>query len=155
MRCDLQIMCTHVGAGSGGRSGGVVIRSPPEDLPYTVKGLKHISIAVPDLASAAEHYRCAFGAHVSAPMVCMFHNGQLVVLSLVPLREKWLMCEKWISLEGLSREALVFFRIICTDLGSNFFEQERCVMCNLNVSRAGPARRRCQSSACAAAKRGH
>jgi hypothetical protein len=67
-------MCTHVGAGSGGRSGGVVARSPPEDLPYTVKGLKHISIAVPDLASAAEHYRCAFGAQVSAPVVCMFHG---------------------------------------------------------------------------------
>jgi len=60
-----------VGAGSGGRSGGVVVRGPPDDLPYTLKGLKHISIAVPDLASAAEHYRCAFGAQVSAPVVRM------------------------------------------------------------------------------------
>lgn len=77
-----RIMCTHVGAGSGGRSGGVVVRSPPEDLPYTVKGLKHISIAVPDLASAAEHYRCAFGAQVSAPVDQLDEGVKVVYVKL-------------------------------------------------------------------------
>lgn len=78
-----RILCTHVGAGSGGRSGGVVVRGPPDDLPYTLKGLKHISIAVPDLASAAEHYRCAFGAQVSAP-VDQLEEGVKVVYVKLP-----------------------------------------------------------------------
>lgn len=121
-------MCTHVGAGSGGRSGGVVVRGPPEDLPYTLKGLKHISIAVPDLASAAEHYRCAFGAQVSAPVVCIyvphmatsccgfsplnvvkFRTPRVKDVNLRPAGEN--------SVMKLSHEALTFF---CIPLWHNF-----------------------------------
>lgn len=58
----------HVGAGSGGRCGGWSVRSPPQDIPFAVKGLQHIAIAVPDLTTAAEHYRSAFGAQVSDPV---------------------------------------------------------------------------------------
>lgn len=67
-------MCTHVGTGSGGRSGGTAVRNPPEDIPFAVKGLKHIAIAVPNIALAAEHYRIAFGAQVSDPVVCFINN---------------------------------------------------------------------------------
>lgn len=66
---SLQVMCTHVGTGSGGRSGGTTVRNPPEDIPFAVKGLKHIAIAVPNISLAAEHYRIAFGAQVSDPVV--------------------------------------------------------------------------------------
>lgn len=45
------------------------MKGPPEDLPYTIKGLNHIAIAVPDLSAASEHYRNIFGAHVSEPLV--------------------------------------------------------------------------------------
>lgn len=82
-RLTPRILCTHVGAGSGGRSSGEVLRSPPEDIPYTVKGLKHISIAVPDLATAAEHYRCVLGAQVSAP-VDQLEEGVKVVYVKLP-----------------------------------------------------------------------
>lgn len=61
-------MSAHVGAGSGGRCGGWSVRSPPQDIPFAVKGLQHIAIAVPDLSAAAEHYRSAFGAQVSDPV---------------------------------------------------------------------------------------
>lgn len=60
-----QVMDAHVGAGSGGRVGGWAVRSPPQDIPFAVKGLQHIGLAVPDLSAAAEHYRSAFGAQVS------------------------------------------------------------------------------------------
>lgn len=63
-----QAMAAHVGAGSGGRVGGWSVRSPPQDIPFAVKGLQHIAIAVPDLSTAAEHYRSAFGAQVSDPV---------------------------------------------------------------------------------------
>lgn len=66
----MQAMSTHVGTGSGGRCGGWAVRGPPDDIPYAVKGLRHIAIAVPDLAAAAEHYRNLFGAQVSDPVVC-------------------------------------------------------------------------------------
>ncbi len=63
------MMSTHVGMGSGGRRGGWAVRSPPDDIPFAIKALKHIAIAVPDLSIAAEHYRTAFGARVSDPVV--------------------------------------------------------------------------------------
>ncbi|XP_024358036.1 uncharacterized protein [Physcomitrium patens] len=63
-----QAMTAHVGAGSGGRVGGWAVRSPPQDIPFAVKGLQHIAIAVPDLSVAAEHYRSVFGAQVSQPV---------------------------------------------------------------------------------------
>lgn len=63
-----QAMGAHVGAGSGGRCGGWAVRSPPQDIPFAVKGLQHIAIAVPDLSAAAEHYRSAFRAQVSDPV---------------------------------------------------------------------------------------
>ena len=64
-----QAMDAHVGAGSGGRCGGWAVRSPPQDIPFAVKGLQHIGLAVPDLLAAAEHYRSVFGAQVSDPVV--------------------------------------------------------------------------------------
>lgn len=64
-----QVMDAHVGAGSGGRVGGWAVRSPPQDIPFAVKGLQHIGLAVPDLSAAAEHYRSAFGAQVSDAVV--------------------------------------------------------------------------------------
>jgi hypothetical protein len=67
----VQVMSTHVGTGSGGRCGGWAVRSPPNDIPYAVKGLRHIAIVVPDLSVAAEHYRSVFGAQVSDPVVCL------------------------------------------------------------------------------------
>ncbi|XP_024361644.1 uncharacterized protein [Physcomitrium patens] len=63
-----QAMNAHVGAGSGGRVGGWAVRSPPQDIPFVVKGLQHIAIVVLDLPVAAEHYRMVFGAQVSDPV---------------------------------------------------------------------------------------
>jgi methylmalonyl-CoA/ethylmalonyl-CoA epimerase len=63
-----QAMDAHVGTGSGGRCGGWAVRNPPQDIPFAVKGLQHIGLAVPDLAAAAEHYRSVFGAQVSDPV---------------------------------------------------------------------------------------
>jgi len=77
-----QAMYAHVGAGSGGRCGGWSVRSPPQDIPFAVKGLQHIAIAVPDLSAAAEHYRSAFGAQVSDPVD---HPLQMVTKVFVQL----------------------------------------------------------------------
>ena len=65
--CLSQLFST-VGHGSGGREGHPNI-TPPPSLPYSVKGLNHIAIAVPDLPAASEHYRTMFGAQVSEPHV--------------------------------------------------------------------------------------
>jgi methylmalonyl-CoA/ethylmalonyl-CoA epimerase len=77
------VMSTYVGMGSGGRCGGWSVRSPPDDIPFAIKALKHIAIAVPDLTIAAEHYRTAFGAQVSDP-VDKLVDGMTVVYVQLP-----------------------------------------------------------------------
>eukprot|EP00475_Leptophrys_vorax_P033932 TRINITY_DN54152_c0_g1_i1.p1 TRINITY_DN54152_c0_g1~~TRINITY_DN54152_c0_g1_i1.p1 ORF type:complete len:239 (-),score=10.68 TRINITY_DN54152_c0_g1_i1:78-707(-) len=69
---------SQVGHGSGGRDGGLNIRSPP-DLPFAVKGLNHLAIAVPDLAAASEFYRTVFGAQVSEPHTLPEHGVTVVI----------------------------------------------------------------------------
>ncbi|CAM6026895.1 unnamed protein product [Sphagnum balticum] len=78
-----KVMSTYVGMGSGGRCGGWAVRSPPDDIPFAIKALKHIAIAVPDLSIAAEHYRTAFGAQVSDP-VDKVEDGMTVVYVQLP-----------------------------------------------------------------------
>ncbi|GBG65641.1 hypothetical protein CBR_g51941 [Chara braunii] len=73
---------TSVGAGSGGRSGGLAVRNPPDMFPFAVKGLNHIAIAVPDLSEAAEHYRTVFGAQVSEPLDQPEHGVTVVFVHL-------------------------------------------------------------------------
>ncbi|CAI7893166.1 unnamed protein product [Closterium sp. NIES-53] len=70
---------SQVGHGSGGRDGGVNIRGPPETLPYNVRGLNHIAIAVPDLTAASEFYRTTFGAQVSEPHDLPEHGVRVVI----------------------------------------------------------------------------
>ncbi|CAI5536827.1 unnamed protein product [Closterium sp. Naga37s-1] len=70
---------SQVGHGSGGRDGGVNIRGPPETLPYNVRGLNHIAIAVPDLSAASEFYRTTFGAQVSEPHDLPEHGVRVVI----------------------------------------------------------------------------
>jgi len=78
----VQVMSTHVGTGSGGRCGGWAVRSPPNDIPYAVKGLRHIAIVVPDLSVAAEHYRSVFGAQVSDPVEYLEHKVTKIFVQL-------------------------------------------------------------------------
>eukprot|EP00244_Chara_vulgaris_P006688 TRINITY_DN2532_c0_g1_i1.p1 TRINITY_DN2532_c0_g1~~TRINITY_DN2532_c0_g1_i1.p1 ORF type:complete len:235 (-),score=28.47 TRINITY_DN2532_c0_g1_i1:1307-2011(-) len=73
---------TSVGAGSGGRSGGLAVRNPPDTFPFAVKGLNHIAIAVPNLGEAAEHYRTVFGAQVSEPLDQPDHGVTVVFVHL-------------------------------------------------------------------------
>lgn len=47
----------------------------PADQPFSVLGLNHIAIAVPDLEAAAEMYRTVFGASVSHPKVNMLKTS--------------------------------------------------------------------------------
>jgi hypothetical protein len=86
-----KVMSTYVGMGSGGRRGGWAVRSPPDDIPFAIKALKHIAIAVPDLSIAAEHYRTAFGAQVSDPVVC---NCRSLYHSLPTMHNFVFVCKK-------------------------------------------------------------
>lgn len=70
---------SQVGHGSGGRDGGLNIREPPASLPYSVRGLNHIAIAVPDLNAASEFYRTVFGAQVSEPHTLPEHGVTVVI----------------------------------------------------------------------------
>ncbi|KAL2650180.1 hypothetical protein R1flu_018308 [Riccia fluitans] len=72
-----------IGRGSGGRASEPTVRSGPENIPYNVKGLAHIAVAVPDLSQAAETYRTAFGAQVSEPKP-MPDQGATVVFVHLP-----------------------------------------------------------------------
>lgn len=72
----------QVGSGSGGRIGGVAVQTPPDNIPFAVKGLNHVAIAVPDLRAAAEHYRTVFGAHVSDPIDIHKHGVTIVFVRM-------------------------------------------------------------------------
>eukprot|EP00897_Mesotaenium_endlicherianum_P002318 jgi/Mesen1/2113/ME000151S01376 len=62
-------MCSsEIGSARVARQDSVDLRDPPEDIPFQVKGLNHIAMVVPDLAAAAEHYRCTLGAQVTEPV---------------------------------------------------------------------------------------
>ena len=91
------MMSTHVGTGSGGRCGGWAVRSPPNDIPYAVKGLRHIAIVVPDLSVAAEHYRSVFGAQVSDPVVCL----QILLFSFLSLLTNFALNQVYSSAESM------------------------------------------------------
>eukprot|EP00245_Coleochaete_scutata_P005502 TRINITY_DN19117_c0_g1_i1.p1 TRINITY_DN19117_c0_g1~~TRINITY_DN19117_c0_g1_i1.p1 ORF type:complete len:224 (+),score=42.85 TRINITY_DN19117_c0_g1_i1:206-877(+) len=69
---------SHVGAGSGGRCGGLPVRNPPDGIPFAIRGLNHIAMVVPDLEEAAEHYRTIFGGQVSAPLAQPGHGVTVV-----------------------------------------------------------------------------
>lgn len=57
---------SQVGHGSGGRVEMPEVRGPPLSMPFAVRALSHVSIAVPDVAHAAEHFRTLLGAQISA-----------------------------------------------------------------------------------------
>lgn len=67
---------SQVGHGSGGRVDRLQMRSAPEEMPFSVRALSHVSIAVPDIAKSAEEFRTLLGAQVSAVLVSIPHLPQ-------------------------------------------------------------------------------
>jgi len=60
----------------------VTMTEAPADQPFSVLGLNHIAIAVPDLEAAAEMYRTVFGASVSHPKPEPAHGVTVVFVKL-------------------------------------------------------------------------
>ncbi|GAQ88906.1 methylmalonyl-CoA/ethylmalonyl-CoA epimerase [Klebsormidium nitens] len=54
----------------------------PADIPYSVLGLNHLAVAVPDLEAASEKYRTVFGASVSNPKPQPEHGVTVVFVKL-------------------------------------------------------------------------